>query len=279
MHNYHDNHKAFPPGSAGNQTMTWAARIFPYIELTSQYNQLDWAQYYNAAQNAAVLCERIPAYTCPSDSKNQTMNWGGYPTDTTRRFSLHNYMACSGNTANDTNYGWIPFWPANPTQPNRLKHNGAIFESRTSTGLEIGGRGKIFCCPIEEIADGTANTMALAECIQGQQSPLEDFRGFIFWTQTTLYSAYNPPNTTIADYMVGGYCNTDGNPKAPCMSNGARDDYYYNTYVNQLSSRSRHTGGVMVGMADGAVNLVSDTVNLDAWRAASTTNGKESLSL
>ncbi|MDO5308640.1 MAG: DUF1559 domain-containing protein, partial [Planctomycetia bacterium] len=39
--------------------------------------------------------------------------------------------------------------------------------------------------------------------------------------------------------------------------------------------RSDHSAGVNASMLDGSVRFISDTVNLTAWRAASTINGKE----
>ena len=41
------------------------------------------------------------------------------------------------------------------------------------------------------------------------------------------------------------------------------------------AARSRHRGGVNVGMADGAVRFVADEIESDAWRAASTRAGGE----
>ena len=303
MHNYHDNGKAFPAGASGDATLTWAAKLFPYIELTSRYNELDvrWVRedgsrvMYYQEPNSEVLSQRVVTYSCPSDGNTDSQHWGGYVSGTsthhpTRRFALHNYMGCSGNTANNLTYGWLPYWPPPVGSADQAKHGGAIFELRTwwQTSYDIGGRGLVYYCPINEIGDGTSNTMAVAESIQGQQGPREDLRGFIFWTDTTLFSAYNAPNSSVPDFMRGNGsinfgessmgCNNEGNPKAPCAV-GPVDSRWYGSVPNMISSRSRHTGGVMVGMADGATKFISNTVNIDVWRAASTTNGNESMSL
>jgi prepilin-type processing-associated H-X9-DG protein len=40
-------------------------------------------------------------------------------------------------------------------------------------------------------------------------------------------------------------------------------------------ARSRHPGGVNVALADGSVRFVSQTVDLEAWRALGSRNGNE----
>jgi len=296
LHNYHDNGKAFPPGSSGDATLTWAVKLFPYIELTSRYSQLDlnWYLYsagppvryreawYYTEPNCSALYDRVTTYTCPSDSPANQMNWAGSsPIDPNRRFALHNYMGCSGNTVSNVTYGWIPFWPTPEGSEDRVQHRGAIFESRSGFAnlysMGIGGRGYVFYCSIGDIGDGTANSLIIAEGLQGQQGPNEDNRGFIFWSDAALFTTYHSPNSPIGDYMRQS-CNV-GQIKLPCVVPGPMDTTYYGTTVIKHTSRSHHTGGVQVGMADGACQFVSDTVNIDAWRAAGTTNGKESFTL
>ena len=41
---------------------------------------------------------------------------------------------------------------------------------------------------------------------------------------------------------------------------------------------SQHPGGVNMGMADGSVKLIKDTVNLQTWWAVGTRNGNEVIS-
>ena len=44
------------------------------------------------------------------------------------------------------------------------------------------------------------------------------------------------------------------------------------------SARSRHPGGVVVGMADGSTHFVSDGIDLNVWRALATRAGEEPVS-
>ena len=43
------------------------------------------------------------------------------------------------------------------------------------------------------------------------------------------------------------------------------------------SARSRHPGGVVVGMADGSTHFVSESIDLSIWQAMATRAGEEPL--
>jgi len=45
------------------------------------------------------------------------------------------------------------------------------------------------------------------------------------------------------------------------------------------ASRSRHPGGVQSALCDGSVRFMSDDVAIDIWRALSTSQGAEVVSL
>ena len=42
------------------------------------------------------------------------------------------------------------------------------------------------------------------------------------------------------------------------------------------AARSRHTGGVNVGMCDGSIRFISNSIDLATWQAMGTMNGGES---
>ncbi|MCF0234074.1 MAG: DUF1559 domain-containing protein, partial [Thermoguttaceae bacterium] len=43
------------------------------------------------------------------------------------------------------------------------------------------------------------------------------------------------------------------------------------------AARSKHSGGVNVGMGDGSVRFVSETIALDVWRALGSSQGGETI--
>jgi len=283
MHNYYDAHKALPTGARGDAQLVWAVHAMPFVELTSLYSQLDQNINYYSPPNVSPLKTRLGVYTCPSDQKRSLVNWGGSEPSTGPTYGigypLHNYLACSGNTVNSySNWmGWIPAWPMTPADGEELvEHKGAFFKASSGPagyGPWWGG--------LEKATDGTSNTMMISETVQGRQPltsnvPPFDYRGFIMWSNSTLFTAYDLPNSRSPDYLSEG-CNTIENPDLPCIT-GLRYPLYNNTALNKLSARSRHTGGVNAGMGDGSVHFFSDTINLATWRALSTTQGDESVS-
>jgi prepilin-type N-terminal cleavage/methylation domain-containing protein/prepilin-type processing-associated H-X9-DG protein len=83
-----------------------------------------------------------------------------------------------------------------------------------------------------------------------------------YWLDGTRNSAaYNhvfPPNMAIPD------CNV-----SPPMT------YLWPYYTCAVSARSLHSGGVNVGLMDGSVRFVKNSIALQVWRAASTRAGND----
>jgi prepilin-type N-terminal cleavage/methylation domain-containing protein len=96
LHNYHDQHKIFPPGSTGftatsGETwgFSWQGRLLPYLENESAYDQIDFnsqnpGYVYSTASPAstrAALADLVVnGYRCPSSDMNifvtsGTGNW------------------------------------------------------------------------------------------------------------------------------------------------------------------------------------------------------------
>lgn len=58
-------------------------------------------------------------------------------------------------------------------------------------------------------------------------------------------------------------------PTAPCNGGASQ-------WANLIfSARSKHSGGVNAGMADGAVLFINDNVNAAVWQALGSINGAE----
>jgi prepilin-type processing-associated H-X9-DG protein len=133
---------------------------------------------------------------------------------------------------------------------------------------------------IENISDGTSNTIALSETVQGlsQDGGHEDLRGLIWFSVSCFFNTNQPPNTMEAD-IAAGYFNATTlhvrHPLTAVNSSGTDGDGDY----SRFSARSWHVGGVNAGLADGSVRFITNQIDLEIWRAAGSTNGGEIVSL
>ena len=93
-----------------------------------------------------------------------------------------------------------------------------------------------------------------------------------FWSDqangTQLYTA-STPNSSIPDvcYDITTWCINAPTRNLPATA-GPNN-------TQTANARSRHTGGVHVGMSDGAVRFVGENINLTLWRNLATIQGGE----
>jgi prepilin-type processing-associated H-X9-DG protein len=119
--------------------------------------------------------------------------------------------------------------------------------------------------------DGTANTLLAAEVIQGQGA---DLRGFSWYGPSSAFTSYLAPNSKDADVLEDpSYCVYPYAANPPCVNTltpGA--------LPAMSAARSRHSGGVSVGLGDGSVRFIKNSVAVPVWRGLSTTQGSEVIS-
>jgi len=257
MHNYHDTHLVFPPGvlaarlnlgmPSNPRAMSWMPMVLPFMEQGALYDQL--APHIITTSSASFPSElmntKIATLMCPSDpNSGQTGEAHGAGTADNNNGFHGNYLLCSGaeeiTEANSTNLSGM-FW----------------YLSKSS---------------FASVIDGTSNTVMGAEIllVPSNTPGHRDWRGRYYRADhlSSLVSTHLPPNTNVADR-----CRTcQGQPAnptyAPCQGSTDPQVFY---------SRSRHPGGAMVLLGDASVRLITETVNLDTWRAMGTKAGGEPL--
>src|SRR5262249_47395445 len=121
-----------------------------------------------------------------------------------------------------------------------------------------------------EISDGTSNTMMASEIIQGTTAG-SDLRGLTIWGGSAGFTAYYPPNTTQRDVLTGGICGSVP-PNPPCTTTSTA------TAARLIAARSRHTNGLNVAFCDGHVQFIQNAIDINIWRALSTSQGGETVS-
>jgi prepilin-type processing-associated H-X9-DG protein len=196
-----------------------------------------------------VTTTRFAAHTCPSDVNNSPLATpAGYTP--AGRMTSHNYAANYGNTGyaqgtvNGVLFAGAPFGPVSATTVDRIVGFAAVL-------------------------DGTSNTFLVGEVLQGQG---QDLRGFVWWGDASGCTAYLPPNSTLPDRIYSmSYCKSDPKLNLPCDLSDA-------TNPTMFAMRSRHPGGVNATLCDGSTRFISETIDLNTYRALSTTRGSETVS-
>jgi len=248
MLSYEDSYKALPVGAYGCCWGTWQVAMLPYVERDSMYRQYahegkyqGTTYRYGAPANRPVTTQRIPGFTCPSDTPVVRTQYS--------RVTSHNYAANFGNTIF-----------------NRKTFQGVRFAGAPFLviGKNTPGKG----IRLADIRDGMSNTLLLAEVIQGHGN--WDLRGFTWWQGGTSFQGYLGPNSALPDVMMQrNQCN-NGLPNPPCVPNGPTT-----ARPSMMASRSRHPGGVQVTLGDGSGRFISDNIALGVWRALCSSKGGE----
>jgi prepilin-type N-terminal cleavage/methylation domain-containing protein/prepilin-type processing-associated H-X9-DG protein len=291
MHNYHDAYGKLPPGVGhyGCCWGTWAMVILPYIEQDNMWNR--YVNYdgsdvvgvpagnttgwrYGAGTNPAnVTSQRVKTYTCPSDTPSAPLSVSA--TGGTFNLTTHNYGVNYGNTnmygttISGVAFGGAPFraYPSGWLSDTAMQsfYGWAQPDSDKLVKYQQHGAAGQPQQAIPAIADGSSNTLMMAEMIQGQGG---DLRGFIWWGNSSGFTTFNLPNSNAPDELTGGVCNQAAT-RAPCVALNSQ------SFPKMSSARSWHTGGVNVVFCDGHVTFVSNNIALATWRAMGTSQGGE----
>ncbi|MFM7070570.1 MAG: DUF1559 domain-containing protein [Planctomycetota bacterium] len=260
IHNHHDSLQRFPYGSTNdahvNRRKTWVMFVWPYMEQNAMADKGDLSvPFYNPPYTIYGtlngLCGlRVAAYLCPSDTGTIDQSSGTY------QRTRGNYMVNWGNALYDDTRA-LPTGTVSPSTTGPFYHlNG----NRATPGV-VG---------MQNITDGTSNTLLLSESLIAKVATDNDWRGdihnddgiFRFHTETT-------PNSSSPDLIRSTTFFTPNNdPKMPvALGNPQR-----------AAARSRHPGGVMAAMCDGSVRFASNTIAQNTWMAMGSMAGGEAFS-
>ena len=258
FHNYHDSLNCFPVnfavrGSGAGQAIvdtghSWLTMILPYIDQAPLYNTINHnGPLAGNAVNIAAANTVLPAYLCPSDSGNGNGRLGNrsdYNVTPPGTWGVTNYKACAGS-----NWAWgLAAW--NPVSSPIGKNAGNTDGLNRGNGIlcsnQDNGNGPT---RMRDVSDGTSNSFAVGEALPA-------------WTQWNWW--YNPNASTATCAMPLNLVN-----KRPLN---------VGDWPNNYSFASMHVGGGHFAMADGSVRFVSETIDLNIYRAAATIGSNEVVS-
>lgn len=316
LHNYHSSSGTFPLGCSQNpQSMgslpggapeyafwnSWSgqALMLDFLEQGPLYNAINfsWGPYPVdvGGVNDTAANTVLAAFLCPSDpnsgsGKNGNLSAGGG--------NLNNYCASFGAT---TTAGYA--WEDSQTPRNHQRPSGTtgVFSYGSSYG-------------VQDITDGTSNTVAYAEWLvgDGRAASGSRYRGTLVSDSATntghdnafnnpaailtglqnCATAFADPGTFRSDYKgwrwgMGAYSfasfNTIQTPNDPQFAMGGcrTGQSSHNFWADggwTIGSSSAHPGGCNVAFADGSVKFIKSTVNRQTWWSLGTRNGGEVIS-
>jgi prepilin-type N-terminal cleavage/methylation domain-containing protein len=283
MHNYESVHNKLPPGRKGTSWGTWLVFILPQMEQTAVANAFnfngnntvgrgpfDTDFRFFGAVNVTVAATQLNAFLCPSDVMSSPHDRSFVIGGNTFYATQHNYVANFGNSM-ILQPSVYPIG-AQASDPGAVSFGGAPFTDIGSPFVDIASVN--FPPPslglrdigFNGILDGTSNTMLVSETVIGFN---KDSRGFVWWGDGATYETYLPPNSSAPDRVDGG-CSYPYQQNPPCLHLTSAQEI-----ESTFAARSRHVGGVHTVLADGSVRFVKNSINLNVWRALSTTQGGE----
>jgi prepilin-type N-terminal cleavage/methylation domain-containing protein/prepilin-type processing-associated H-X9-DG protein len=272
LQNHHDTKGAFPPGLVNNSgelftypRITWMMHTFPFMEEGALFEAFNMKAPEAQAcaggvwldpANQPAISKSIPTLLCPSDGEGEL---------------LHNHPTCSGQASRgnyagffgNVSMGGVVDYFNNPHIPSASApgHLPAVFMLNRPVN-------------ISKISDGTSHTMIVGEMLKGIAGDNYDYRG-VFWydhVATSQIFTAKAPNSPEPDFLYPLWCTGKLNlPRLnlPCrLGNGTGTNH-------MASARSRHPGGVQVGMADGSARFIPESIELNVWQALGSISGGE----
>ncbi len=308
LHNYHDSYKQFPLGAvcsmnqgnvcrngkAGtgntcgtrfrcpNWGTTWTISLLPYIDQQPLWEK--WDSRLPSYLQPQVTGTPLAVMKCPSDSEKPPArgNSRGYTPPAGSVYDKGNYAAnLGGGNANENSgpngFTGTPQWTDLQNSPNR-----GVFSCRAGNNFVRYG------AKIAEIRDGTSQTAALGEILTADGN--SDCRGCWGLAMGAIFSAFThgrPTDSTTAKdapiatpnvRAVGAYRDKPVYCRNSLTGQLACGDKPGDGSRGGVAARSMHPGGVHIGLCDGSVRFVSDSIDKIVWRGLLTIQGNESIS-
>jgi len=260
LHNYHDSHSTFPPAEFSLGTAAGGIRygnglsfhvmILPYIDQTPLYSQFNFNGTTGWQDNRDRAISPITAFLCPSATVRASTHPNELSSAATGQVALSttHYLGVLGP------YGGLDT-PVNPATGSIYPYTSTTtYGGYSDEGILTWKTSR----KLRDVTDGTSNTLLLGE--SSSNAPEMSSCCFRVWMRGTTDSNSNPCITAARSIRYAP------NSKTPTISG---PNFNYMTFT------SGHTGGIHVGIADGAVTFISDNIDMTVYRSLSTRSAGE----
>jgi len=279
LHNYESTYKklplnrnwggdfADPVAVVGARSISWMVGALPFVEQQAVYDTIDFSfesindprngTTFNsppALSNAAVARTVIPSYRCPSDGLSDPRMNNRANRTADKELAVNNYKGVNGS-----NWGWGNFQVSTaPFASTRwgLSNNGLD----RGNGMFIRANNFNHQTEFRYVTDGLSNTFMIGEAIPA------------FCTHTWWYWFNGSTGTTAIPLNV----------RAQCANTGRRNQDLVScrtNWENNYSFMSMHPGGAQFTMGDASVKFISDSVDLNTYRALGSMMDEQSVTI
>jgi len=255
LHNYHDIHNAFPPAAVRDQShyagtctlswhrasgWSWRSLILPQIEQSALYDSINFEEHIEmagcAGPNNWLPAARTVVPTFICPSDDTpATNYSGY--------AGANYAAVTGVVTSAGSY------------PSALNQVTVLTYMRRSNKMR-------------DVLDGTSNTLV----------SMEVYRGRKFIHQRGSATDESLDGRRCGQWIATGYCEVEASRTPNDMradevwwANNCLPDHHR----GPRPASSLHPGGVNAAFTDGAVNFITNDVDLTVLRNTCTRAGRE----
>ncbi|WP_406698752.1 DUF1559 domain-containing protein [Singulisphaera sp. Ch08] len=292
VQNYNDAGGALPPsgayvsGALGTQTISFKARILPFLEQQAIFNCINFSFGATTSDtaggtadpsstNRTLLHITVSTFLCPSDGNTPNA-----------AYTSANYVENLGPPL--VNHGNMLLGPTYYQGVSRMKlcNPTTVDNGATST------------VTLASITDGTSNTAMVSETVKGRGSLTQDGLHMIYGL-TDRCAGFSQPSPDLALSQIcqksatfaddskgmqwirtpigrgGGYVHASPPNMKSCTLNKTISSELYDGFV---SVSSYHPGGANVSFLDGSVRFVKSSVNFATWYGIGTRNGGEIIS-
>ena len=241
-------------------------RMLQFLEQTTLYNAINWNLAYNDASGASNTAQAIQLgmMLCPSDTN------------------------VPGGTVSVNGTNVQAAYTSYPNNLGTFIYNN--FENFDGPAYDMGVSKYGPTITLANIKDGTSNTIMFSEMLRGKNDNGASQGRWQIYTMSASGKSALPIQTIIASCKsattIGSSTNgrawfdqntSEGGGYSHTMTPNARSCFFVDAgaskYICNLTASSNHPGGVNVGMLDGSVRFVKDSINQLTWWAVATYGG------